>query len=420
MQLIYQGLKKVVCILSIAIFFSVPAFANQLVSLDFQNVNLSDAIRTLAKFLNINMVMSASISGVVTMHLHQAQPQDAFDLLLTSQGLAKWQMGNIWFVASRAELIKRKQEELKWQTVWNDALPLTTKIWKIKFSKAEEVARVLQDGKASLVSKRGHVRVDARTNTLCIQDVPENIENINKLIHQLDVPIPQIVIEARLASIDHDFEHELGLDFSIKTSTEEEKSTLSKPLASLMGKYSMAVARLADDSLLDVKLSALENSGHAELISRPSLFTANRQSALIETGEEIPYQEVSESGGTAVAFKKAVLGLKVTPQVLPGNNVLLQLQINQDRPSSRMVLGVPAIRTRQMVTNVLVKSGHTIVLGGIYEIDHEEGEKRIPFISQMPVIGLLFKQKSTNESKRELLIFVTPRIMTQSHENNSE
>ena len=392
----------------------------QPVTLDLQDTNLSEAIRLLAKFLDVNIVMSTSISGMVTLHLHQANPEHAFDMLLTSQGLAKWQIGNIWFVASRAELIRRKQEELKWQTVWNESLPLTTMVWKINYSKAEEIAQLLQDGKVSLISKRGLVRVDARTNSLCIQDVSENMEHITKLIHQLDVPTQQIVIEARLASVDNDFERELGFSFAALSPSEENPSGAPVVTANQAGRYSIAVATLADGSLLDVKLAALENAGHAELISRPSLFTSNRQPASIEAGEEIPYQEVSDSGGTAVVFKKAVLGLKVIPQVLPGNNVLLQLQINQDRPSSRMVLGVPTIRTRQIVTNVLVKSGRTIVLGGIYETNQEESERRIPFISKMPLIGLLFKQKNITDSKRELLIFVTPRVMTQAHENDTK
>ena len=230
------------------------------------------------------------------------------------------------------------------------------------------------------------------------------------MLRQLDAPAQQITIEARLASVDNDFERELGLDFSVRST--------SQPDAQTAGRYSIAVAALPDGSVLDVKLAALENAGHAEIISSPSLFTSNHQSASIEAGEEVPYQEVSESGGTAVVFKKAVLGLKVTPQILPGNHVLLQLQINQDRPSSKMVLGMPVIRTRQINTSVLVKDGKTIVLGGIYETNHEEGQRRLPFLSQVPVLGWFFKEQNTLDTKRELLIFVTPRIMTQAYEND--
>lgn len=371
----------------------------------FQRANLSDVIQVLAKFLHLNIIVSPTVEGTVTLHLQNAMPRHAFDLLLISHGLAKWQIGNVWYIAPRDELIKRKQEEMKWQDIWNESSPLVMKTWQLKYAKADEVARLLQDEHASLMSKRGRVRVDVRTNIICVQEMEEQIKNIYQLIKRLDVPVQQISIEARLVSIDNDSERELGIDFAIHA---EEEAITNTP-----GRYSLSVAKLADGSLLDIKLAALENAGHAELISNPSLFTANQQSASIEAGEEVPYQEVSEGGGTAVTFKKAVLGLKVTPQVLPGNKVLLQLQINQDRPSNKMVQGVPTISTRQILTNVLVKNGQTIVLGGIYETNQELGEERVPFIAEVPVLGWLFKQQSRRENKRELLIFVTPKIIAQ-------
>jgi type IV pilus assembly protein PilQ len=173
----------------------------------------------------------------------------------------------------------------------------------------------------------------------------------------------------------------------------------------------LSVLKLANGSFLDMQLAALENEGHGELISSPSLFTANQQTASIESGEEIPYQEVSKSGATGIVFKKAVLSLKVTPQIMPGNHVLLQLQVNQDKPNNRMVLGVPAISTRQISTHILVKSGQTVVLGGIYETNKEKGQQRIPFLGKIPIIGWLFGQRNVSENKRELLIFVTPKII---------
>lgn len=400
-------------ILILLLFANIARAEN--LSLELQNANLSDAIRLIAKFVNINVIISPSVSGVATLHLYNAAPNHALDLLLTSHKLAKWQIGNVFYIAPRDELIKRKQEEIKWQEIWEESSPLITKVWQIKYGKAEDIARFLQDEHASLISKRGRVRVDIRTNVICIQDVAKSIKQIRQLIQQLDVPVQQILIEARLASVDNDFERELGINFAVKSqASSDSDETSAKFFGRRAGRYSIAVAKLADGSLLDVKLAALENAGHAELISSPSLFTANQQPASIEAGEEVPYQEVSESGGTAVVFKKAVLGLKVTPQVLPGNKVLLQLQINQDRPGNRMVLGVPTISTRKIMTNVLVKTGQTIVLGGIYESSQEKGEERLPFISRVPLIGLLFKQQQTRKNKRELLIFVTPRIMQET------
>ena len=269
--------------------------------------------------------------------------------------------GNILLIAPQEELIKHKQDELKWQEIKDEAAPLLIKIWQIKYARAEDVAHLLQDEHSSLLSKRGHVRVDTRTNRICIQDVGYRVEEIRQLINGLDKPVQQISIEARLASVDNDFERELGIQFSVNPENTGSKDAQSSIQSK--NRYSLAITKLADSSLLDVKLSALEKAGHAHLISSPSLFTANQQPASIEAGEEVPYQEVSESGGTAVVFKKAVLGLKVTPQVLPGNKVLLQLQINQDRPINKMVLGMPAISTRQIMTSILAGNGQTVVLG---------------------------------------------------------
>lgn len=370
-------------------------------AVNFKAVYLPDAIRYLARFLHANVIISPAVNGTATLDIQNTVSWDVFNLLLSSHGLAKWQYGNVFYIAPRDELIKRKQEELKWQEATADAEPLVTEVRQIRYAKAEEISHFLS-GSTTLLSRRGQVHVDARTNVLCIQDVRERIENLRKIIKKLDVPIRQILIETRLTNVDSDFERELGIHFGIKTGSNQNNP----------GHYSIAVAKLADGSELDVKLDALENAGHADLISNPRLFTANQQTAFIEAGEEVPYQEVSESGGTAVTFKKAVLGLKVTPQVLPENKVLLQLQINQDRPGARMIQGVPTISTRQIVTNVLVKNGETIVLGGIYETNKENGEQRLPFLSSLPIIGMLFKTQHVRENKRELLIFVTPRIIT--------
>lgn len=395
-------LKKCLLLLVFLCFFSQSYGSNQPISLDLQNTNLSDVIRLLAKSLHMNVIVSPAVKGAITLNIQNASPVYLLDMLLATHGLVKSKQGNIWLIAPHAEWIKRKQDEIKWQEVSEASVFLATRMWQIQYAKVEDIATVLQDERGSFLSKRGRVRMDGRTNSICIQESEERLAQIAKVIRYLDVPVQQIAISARLASVDSDFERELGIRFAVKSSKSEREDG---------GQYSLAVAKLADGSLLDVKLSALEKAGHAELISSPSLFTANREPASIEAGEEVPYQEVSESGGTAVTFKKAVLGLRVTPQILPGNKVLLQLQINQDRPSHKMVQGVPTISTRQMVTSVLVKNGETIVLGGIYETNEENGQQRLPFVGQLPLIGWLFKQQNTRQNKRELLIFVTPNII---------
>lgn len=378
------------------------------ISFDVQNVSLQDALHLLAKFLHQNIVISSKITGTTSLHLNNMSKQEAFDLLLVSHDLMKKPIGNLWYVAPRDELIKREQEELKAHTILEETSPLVTRIWEIHYAKADDIAKFIQENNHSLLSKRGNVRVDVRTNSVCIQDIESHIIEIKRVLNQLDVPVQQIVIEARLASIDNDYERELGINFGIKQS-----SDVSPIKVTAAKRYSLAIAKLADGAELDVQLAALEKAGHGELISSPSLFTANQKTAYIESGEEIPYQEISESGGTAVSFKKAVLRLKVTPQILPRNKVLLQLQVNQDRPSSRIVLGVPAINTRQISTNVLISNGQTIVLGGIFESNHEQSEHRLPFFGKIPLVGWLFKQQNVTKNKRELLIFVTPRIVPE-------
>lgn len=372
------------------------------ISLDVEHAPLVDVIQMVGKFIHANVIVSPTVRGMATLHLHEAEPKQAFKLLLRSHGLASWQAGNVVMVAPRSELLKSQQDAASWQTIQEKSEPLLLQTWQLNYAQAKAVKRILQDDQHPLLSKRGKISVDVRTNQLFARDTKVHLALIQQLVKQLDIPVKQILIETRLATVDSDYKRELGIQYL--------NETKSNPIITSHG-FSLVVAKLADGSLLDVKLSALENAGHADLISTPSLLTANQQTASIEAGEEVPYQEVSESGGTAVTFKKAVLGLKVTPQLLPDNKVLLKLNINQDRPSSHLVLGVPTITTRQMTTNVLLKNGQTAVLGGIYETSNEHTEEGIPFLNKVPLVGELFKQRSTRQSKRELLIFVTPKLV---------
>jgi type IV pilus assembly protein PilQ len=391
-------------LLIVCLCFSPRLLAEKPLALDLQNVNLPDAVRIVGRFLGLNLVLSPAITGTITLHLQNAAPRAAFALLLNSQGLAQTQLGNVWFVAPRTELLERQVDAAKLQAAVRKLAPLLLRTWQIHFAKAQDIAHLLQDSSTSLLSSHGRVRVDARTNVLMVRDNALRLADVDTLIKKIDVPLRQVRIKARLASVDSDFEQELGLSFSAHYPGENFASVAPHH-------FSLAIASLADGSYLDVALAAMENEGHGELISSPSLFTANQQTAVIESGEEIPYQEVSLSGGTATTFKKAVLSLRVTPQIMPGNKILLQLRVNQDRPGNRIVQGVPAISTRMINTSVLVKNGHTLVLGGIYELNNEKAEDRVPFLGKIPVLGLLFKQQATKISKRELLVFVTPEII---------
>lgn len=378
---------------------------------DFEQVDLRTTLRVLAKWMGRSIVLSPAIEGSVTLHLQKVPLEEVFSFLLQSQGLEAWRVGAIWYISPRELIIKQKQEEARWRAASEEAAPLLTKLWQIRYARAEDLAHWLQAGSASLLSKRGQAQVDSRSNILGVSDTAERLATIQTLIQRLDVPLKQILIETRLASVDSDYERELGLRFSVVDSKMGKAGEFRQEPPVRPGQFSLAIARLADNSLLDVKLAALENQGHGELISSPSLFTANQQMASIEAGEEIPYQEASSSGATTVVFKKAVLSLKVTPQLLPDKKVLLQLQINQDRPNARLVLGVPTISTRQLMTSVLVPNGQTVVLGGIFEVNTESSSEGLPFLSKLPVFGWLFQVNNQRRSKRELLIFVTPRVI---------
>ena len=353
-------------LIGICFFVSSLVYAGN-ISVELQDVNLQDTLRILSKFMQLNLVVSPQVEGRVSLHLHEAPADEAFESLLASQGLSKVSLGKILFIAPHSEFIKRKQDKLTLQESLNKVAPLVTNTWQIQYAKAEDIARLLKDSNSSLLSKRGQIHVDTRTNVLCVQDLPEMLAQLHDVVKRLDVPVQQVLIEARMASIDNDFERELGVNFSVENRRRELKPFLNGE-APLGPRFSLAVASLANGSWLDVTLSALEKNGHGELISSPSLFTANQQTAYIESGEEIPYQETSGSGATSIAFKKAVLKLKVTPQIMPGDKILLHLEVNQDKPSNRVVLGVPSIVTRQISTCVLVTNGKAIVLGGIFYI----------------------------------------------------
>lgn len=370
------------------------------ISADFEDRPIADVLHQIAQFIDLNMVISPAVRGRASLHWQSVEPKSALASLIHSQRLSHWEAGGIWFVTTHAEFMQRQEEELRLKKILEDTAPVATRLWQIHYAKADDLADIIQDTHHSLLSRRGQIRVDSRTNILCIREQISRFQELDALIRRLDVPVRQIRIEALLASVDSDFEQALGVQFH-----------LGKNSAALSpGPYSLAAVKLADGSLLNVQLAALEKEGHAELISSPSLLTANLQTAFIESGEEIPYQETSANGATSVTFKKAVLSLKITPHLLPDDQILLQLQVNQDKPSAHIILGVPAINTRQIKTQVLVKAGQTIVLGGIFETNSEQVEQRIPFLGTIPWAGKLFSQNNEMLRKRELLVFVTPKI----------
>jgi type IV pilus assembly protein PilQ len=416
-------------------------FSGKRISLNFQNINIRSVLQLLADFTGINMVASDNVKGDITLRLNDIPWDQALDIILTTQALDKRINGNVMLIDTKASLDKMEENQLKSEQTIRKLEPIRSDLLQINYAKAADLAILIKDKQNSLLSERGKVSVDTRTNTLWIQDTGNKIEEVRDLIHQLDVPVKQVQIEARIVEVSKDLAQDLGIAWGVSKPTHLSGTLVGAnqlaqgilpanvtPLASrlnfdlaavpasgaLPASMGIALARLGNGILLDLELSALESEGRAELISSPRLITTNQQPAVIESGQEIPYQESTSSGATAVAFKKAVLSLKVTPQITPDNKILMELQINQDTPSPITFNGVPAILTKEIQTNVLVNNGQTIVLGGIYTQDKNKALKRIPFFGELPIIGGLFRNKQISYSNDELLIFITPKIITNS------
>ncbi|QBR84014.1 type IV pilus secretin PilQ family protein [Legionella israelensis] len=415
-------------------------FTGKKISLNFQNIPVRSVLQLLADFTGINMVVSDEVKGDITLRLNEVPWDQALDIILTTQGLDKRQRGNVMLIDTKARLEQREKAELESQKELQVLAPLRSELIQIKYAKAAEIATLLKDKETSLLTERGKVSVDERTNTILIQETAVQIERIRELIAQLDVPVKQVLIEARIVNVTKDCTQDLGIRFGISRPTHLSGTLdganqlaqgidpadvtplnrrLNVDLAALPvdanpASIGIALAKLGDNILLDLELSALESEGRAEIVASPRLMTTNQKSAIIESGEDIPYQEATSSGATAVAFKKAVLSLKVTPQITPDNKLVMELEINQDSDSGRRVQGVPIILTRSIETNVLVNNGQTIVLGGIYRRDKNNSITRVPFLGELPVVGNLFRSRSTSVSNEELLIFITPKIITNA------
>lgn len=419
-------------------------FTGKRISLNFQNINIRAVLQLLADFTGINMVVSQNVQGDITLRLNDLPWDQALDIILTTQGLDKRRTGNVMLIDTKKNLTTMEEDQLKSEQIIQKLEPIRSDLLQINYAKATDIAVLVKDKQNSLLSDKGKISVDARTNTLWIQDTGTKIEEVRELIKQLDIPVKQVLIEARIVEVSKDFSQDIGIKWGVSrpphlSGTLQGANDLQTgsgainpanvlPIArrlnldlaalpsSLLNPASVgiALAKLGDGILLDLELSALESEGRAELISSPRLITTNQQAAVIESGEEIPYQEATSSGATAVAFKKAVLSLKVTPQITPDSKILMDLQINQDTPSAETFNGVPAILTKEIQTNVLVNNGQTIVLGGIYKQDKNKAINRIPFFGELPVVGILFRNTKITLKNEELLIFITPRIITNS------
>jgi type IV pilus assembly protein PilQ len=423
-----------------------PTYTGKPISLNFQDIPIRSVLEVIGEFTGINIVASDAVKGNITLRLNNIPWDEALDIILKSSGLGKKQVGDVIMIAPSADIAAQEKQALTAQQDVQGLEPLQTEYMRLNYAKASDVSSLIKDQNNSLLSTRGNVTVDQRTNTLIVQDTDGSLVNIHKLVNQIDIPVQQVLIEARIVNVDTRFEQDIGVQFGV-TKPEHVTGTLTganqmvinyqtgvvnpvsavplnqrlnvdlaaNPTSGIQApSIGVALANLGNGYLLDLELSALETEGGGELISSPRLVTANQHEAVIEQGTEIPYQEATSSGATSVQFKKAVLSLKVTPQITPDNKIIMQLKVTQDKVNPTLsVADVPAIDTREVETNVLVNNGETIVLGGIYEEEKRHTVNRVPFLGSIPLFGALFRNTQKINDKTELLIFITPKIIQQ-------
>lgn len=373
----------------------------------------------------------------------------ALDLILKTKGLDKRQNGNVMLVAPAEEIAAREKMELEANRQVEALAPLISETIQVNYAKASELASLLKTKGSELLSERGNVSVDERTNKLLVQETAERIDAIISLVNELDVPVRQVLIESRIVLASTNFSKEVGVRFGVSrdyvgsdgreratsgnlnavdqlinndTLTSPDRWNVNLPAASSSaGTIGMALARLPFGTLVELELSAAQAEGETEIVSSPRVITANQQEAVIESGQEIPYQEATSSGATSVSFKKAVLSLTVTPQITPDDRIIMDLEVKSDNPDfGNLVLGVPPINTQNVQTQVLINNGETIVLGGVYEQTKSNTINRVPFFADLPIVGALFRSKSEQDEKNELLIFVTPKIIKDEMQIQSD
>ena len=434
-------------------------YEGQRLTLNFQDIETRAVLQLLAETSGRNIVVSDTVQGNVTLRLRNVPWDQALDIVMTTKGLDMRQNGNVIIVAPAEEIAARETADLEARAAISELEPMYSEFLQVNYAKAADLAALIgADGANSLLSERGSIAVDDRTNTLLVQDTADRLEDIRRMVRALDVPIKQVLIESRIVVVNDDFSRDLGVRLGVTAYNESgtneggqvisgtgpgtdtmvnsmidnlgstgqitpvqipvltDRYNVNVPIAEAAGRFSLAV--LERDYLVDLELTALEAEGRGEIVSTPRVITANQKEARIEQGVEIPYQQSASSGATTVQFKKAVLSLTVTPQITPDNNIIMDLRVHKDNVGDVISTGgiggtVPSIDTRAVETQVLVEDGQTVVLGGIYETERRETITKVPFLGDIPAVGVLFRSKQLQNDKSELLIFVTPRILEE-------
>jgi type IV pilus assembly protein PilQ len=412
-------------------------YQGERLSLNFQNVDVRSLLQVIADFTNLNIITSDSVGGTITLRLKDVPWDQALDIILQSKGLDMRKNGNVIQVAPREEIATREKLDLEARNQIAELEPLRAEAFVVNYQKAEDVRRLLTDDKQRMLSKRGTVVVDPRTNQLFVQDTAARLEDVRRLLQRVDVAVPQVLIEARIVEADDKFSRNLGVKFGYGKSNNESAvggqnifgtlpgtpgsvrtnpTNVNLPAAGLNGfnpgQFALTLFNSSLTRLINLELTALEADGRGKVISSPRVVTADKVKATIEQGTEIPYQNATSSGATAVEFRKAVLKLEVTPQITPEGAIFLDVRVNKDTRGQETLSG-PAIDTKNVQTQVLVENGGTVVLGGIYEQQDRTTTTKVPLLGDLPVVGYLFKNTSRISDRTELIIFITPRVISE-------
>ncbi len=406
-------------------------------SLNFQNIEVRAVLQVIADFTGLNIITRDTVGGSLTLRLKDVPWDQALDIILQSKGLSKRKNGNVVLIAPSDELATQEKLALEIAQQTTELEPLRTESFVLSYAKASDVRSLLSDGQQKILSKRGSATVDPRTNTMFVQDVPSRLDDVRRLLAQLDIPVRQVLIEARIVTADDNFRRELGARFgtgagatasgrnigvggnigqsnSIARGTSTSAASLGDlnlnlPIAG-GGALGLTFLNLGNGNVVNLELSALEADNRGKIVSNPRIVTADKRKATITQGTEIPFQTQAASGGTTTQFKPAVLSLDVTPQITPDDKVIMDIEIKKDAVGASFG-GIPSIDTRTLKTQVLAENGETIVLGGIYEQTTRTDVTKVPLIGDIPILGNLFKSTRKRDEKTELLIFITPRII---------
>lgn len=408
------------------------------ISLDFQDVPVRQVLQIIAQVNGFNLVTTDTVSGNVTISLSGVPWDQALDMILKIRGLDKRLEGNILLIAPSEELTARETQALQSKQQVQKLAELKSANISVNYARADELAVILKSSEGGILSSRGAVSVDNRTNTLLIRDTQESIDEARSVISALDIPVKQVLIESRMVTVRDNVDEQLGVRWGFTGNTSDgavsgsltgadianggtvpgeitDRLNVNLPVANAAGRIGFQIASLLDGNILDLELSALESENKGEIIASPRITVANQQEAYIEQGTEIPFVQSTSSGATSVEFKKAVLSLRVTPHITPDNRIILNLVVTQDTRGDTVSTSTGpavAIDTQEISTQVLVENGETIVLGGIFQQISTNDVTKVPLLGDLPFIGKLFSTTGQREEKRELLIFVTPKIIT--------